>query len=138
MALLVWGSVASRTIPAAGKHEFKANTIQAIGIQIGLIWKEVTVQGALRSNTGCIVETVETECGLTKEILGFIDASPIRLWDVGNWVREVSLVRVARNHLKASREGSDIGNRSIASIWVQKVVSGMFVSECHRPKMRGN
>jgi hypothetical protein len=128
MALLVRGSVASSTVPAAGEHELKANTIQAVGIQIGLVWEEVTVQRALRSNTGCIVETVETESSLTKEVLSFIDAGPIRLWDVGNWVREVSLVRVTRNHLKASREGSDIGNRSIASIWVQKVVSGLLVS----------
>jgi len=105
-------------VPARREHEFEADTISAVGIKVGLVGKEVTVERAL----GCllVVEAVESKSGLAEEGLLSELAGPEGLFNIRDRVGKVSLVGVASNHLKTLRESSD---RLAASVRVEKVVS---------------
>jgi hypothetical protein len=106
-------------IPAAGKHQLKADTVRAVSIKVRLLGQEVTEERAFGS--GGIVKTVETHSSLAKEFLSVVGSNvPVRLWYVGDRVRKVALEAVACNHGETSREG---GNGGLAGIGVQEVVS---------------
>ena len=107
-------------VPAAGKHELEADTVEAVGVKVGLVWKEVAVEGSFGS--GSVVETVEAEGLLGEGKLADLVATPIALWRIGNRPGEVALTLVARDHLETFREGGDCSG-GIAGIAVEKVVS---------------
>jgi hypothetical protein len=113
------------TIPATREHKLETDTIFAIGIEISLVWQEVTVQRTLGSLG--VVEAVESKSGLAEESLGVVwSLVPVGLWNIWYRVREVALVGVTSNHLKSLWECGNIG---LASIGVKEVVSGVVVSE---------
>lgn len=122
MALMILG-INVNSIPARREHELKSDTVETVGIEIRLVWKEVAVERALRSNS--IVEAVEAESRLTEEGLLSHVAGPVRFWEIRNGVTKVSLIGVTGDHLKAFGESRDSG---VASIGVQEVVSGQKVS----------
>jgi hypothetical protein len=98
MALLVfWCRL---PVPATWEHQLKANTILAIGVKISLVRQGVAIKRALGSLG--VVETVESESGLTKEGLSVIWSHvPVGFVDIGNWVVELALVGISSNHLKS-------------------------------------
>jgi hypothetical protein len=70
-----------RAIPAAWEHQLKADTVDTIGIQVSLIWQEVTVERSF--SLLCIVETIESKGGLLKKGLGIVwSLVPVGLWDI--------------------------------------------------------
>jgi len=113
------------SIPAAGKHELQTETIKTVGVEVSLIWHEVAIEGAFRSNR--VVKAVETQCGLLKKGLGVIWSNvPVRLWNVGDRISEVTLIGITSNHLEVFGKG---GQASVASIWIQKIVPLYTVSK---------
>lgn len=90
-------SIQVLAIPALGKEEFQAKSIRAVGVNVGLRWQEVTVQGRLRC--GHIVQTVESESLLSKRILVCIGAGP-RHRRIRNRQREASQIGVSGDDFK--------------------------------------
>ena len=118
MALLILaGDILS--IPATGEHQLEADTVSAVGIEVGLVWEEVTVERTFRGLG--VVKTVESDGSLAEEWLFSVFAGPEGLLDVRDGVGEVTLVGVACDHLEASGKG---GERGVACVGVQEVVSG--------------
>jgi hypothetical protein len=85
----------------------------------------MAIEGAFRSN--CVVKAVETYGGLLKEGLGVIWSNiPVGLWNVGDWISEVTLICITSNHLEVFGKGGQAG---VASVWVQKIVPFYVVSK---------
>lgn len=107
------------TVPAAGEHELKTDTVKAVGIKVVLVGQEVTVQRSLGS--AGIVEAVEAQSLLLKSELADLVSAPETLGGVRNWPGEVTETLVTRDHLEALRESSDVA-RGVAGVGVQEVV----------------
>lgn len=118
--LILAGDVLS--IPATGEHQLEADTVSAVGIEVGLVWEEVTVKGAFWGLG--VIETVKSDGSLAEEGLLSVFAGPEGLLDVRDGVGEVTLIGVACDHLEASGEG---GEGSVACVGVEEVVSGRML-----------
>ena len=116
--LLLILDIKGLAIPATWEHQLKTDTINTIGIEISLVWHEVAIKGAFRSLL--VVEAVETDSSLLKEILSVIWCHiPERLFNIGYGVREVAIIGIASNHMEVGREG---GQGGVACIWIEKIV----------------
>lgn len=131
MRLMIRG--AGGPVPAAGEHQFKADTIDTISIEVGLVGQEVTKERTLGSCS--IIKTVEAQSGLAEEGLGVVRIHvPVGLWDVRHRVGEVALIGVASNHVEILGERL---NCRLAGVWVKEVVSGsmlvVWLESCYIP-----
>ena len=106
--------------PAAREHQLETNTIGTVGIEVRLVWHEVSIERTFRGFG--VVEAVEAQGGLLKEGLGVVRRLvPQRLLNVRDGiVREVAVVGIASNHLETRRKGRQGG---VTSIRIQEVVT---------------
>lgn len=99
------------THPARGEHELESNTIRAVGVNVGLIGKEVTLKGGLARLV--VVETVDANGHLLENALFDVAFCPpsrllrIRLVAAPGSIKLAPRV-VARNHAEAWLEWLDI------------------------------
>lgn len=112
-------------VPARREHDFGANAVGAVGIEVVLVGQVVTVQCALRFLV--IVEAVESDGTLSQiELRSLSKAGPFGLFgvgilDVGTSNRVVTAVSVSGNHAESGRERLD-ATVGVGSIRIEEVV----------------
>lgn len=112
-------------VPARREHDFGANAVGAVGIEVVLVGHVVTVQGALRLLA--VVEAVETGGTLSQvELRSLSKAGPfgllgVGILDVGTSNRVVAAVSVSGNHAESGRERLD-ATVGVGSIRIKEVV----------------
>jgi hypothetical protein len=106
----VIGAVKISAVPARGEHQFETDSISAVGIEIRLVRKEVSVEGSFR--VLAIVQAVESERSLGEIVLASLaEGAPKRFLRVRlGWItsRVSAALGVTSNHAESRGEGSDI------------------------------
>ncbi len=124
--ILVIRAIQVVAVPAGRKHEFEADTIQAVGIKIILGGEVVADESSLR-RTLAVVEAVESDGTLGKITLGgLVELGPeglgrIRLGVVHASDGIVAAETITCNHVKALGKGGDVTD--LARIRVQEIVT---------------
>lgn len=112
-------------VPARREHDFGANTIGAVGIEIVLVRHVVTVQSTLGSLV--VVEAVESDGTLSQIVLGSLSkAGPhgllrVDILDVAAGNRIVAARSVSGNHAESGRERLDAAV-GVGSILEEEVI----------------
>ena len=114
--LVVW-RVEVHTIPAGGEHDFKSNTVGAIGVDVRF-WSQVVVLACTFISRGVLMQAIEAQGHLTKSQLVHFGRTPLRLVsDIERLIHnerclrrhsEIASTGIARDHAEVRWEGCHI------------------------------
>lgn len=98
--------VAVLSIPARWEHDFEANTISAVLIEVFLVGQVVAAERRLRGLG--VVQTVESKSLLFEGLLRSLLAGPFGFRGVGDRPGEIAQVLITRNHAESFRESGHV------------------------------
>lgn len=109
------------SIPALGEHDLEAETIFAVGIEIGLVGHEMSVESALGRRS--VVETVEAKGSLLKTVLtGLAQKAPMGLLRV----RQAGVSRSISASRRLSSNHAEIRGVRFDVLRIKEIVPGRW------------